>query len=123
MKGHLILALLALMILASCAWIWVSLIRPNPKIVEQMPGGLVRLRLARLTEMIALLWPLVGRLLLALLGFDLPDYATYIALGLSSTSWLALKYWSPLGALWNDHDRAQYEVGRLQRLHAYNSRR
>ncbi|WP_395631634.1 hypothetical protein [Aquidulcibacter sp.] len=71
----------------------------------------------------ALLWPHVGKLLLALFGFVLPNYAIFVVLGLSLISWFALKRWSPLGPLWADLDHAHYEVGRIQRLTAYNSRR
>ena len=79
--------------------------------------------MANLTLLSALLWPLIGRLLLALLGFDLPEYASFVALGLSMISWIVLKRLSPLGTLWADLDNAYYEVGRLKRLTAYNSRR
>jgi hypothetical protein len=118
-----ILAWPALICLAFIFLVWVTYIKPNPKVVAQMPGGLARYRLAISTLTMALLWPHVGKLLLALLGFVLPNYAIFVVLGLSLISWFALKRWSPLGPLWADLDNAHYEVGRIQRLTAYNSRR
>jgi hypothetical protein len=94
-----ILAWPALICLAFIFLVWVAYIKPNPKVVAQMPGGLARYRLAISTLTMALLWPHVGRLLLALLGFVLPNYAIFVVLGLSLISWFALKRWSPLGPL------------------------
>ncbi|MCA3692367.1 hypothetical protein [Aquidulcibacter sp.] len=105
------------------AVIWLTFIRPNPKVVAQMPGGLERFRLANLTSMVALLWPVLGNLILALLGFDLPEYAYLVALGLSMISWVVVSRFSPLRSLLHDLDNAHYEAGRLQRLKDFNSRR
>lgn len=123
MKELLILFLPPLMVGTMFAVIWLTFIRPNPKVVAQMPGGLERFRLANLTSMVALLWPVLGNLILALLGFDLPEYAYLVALGLSMISWVVVSRFSPLRSLLHDLDNAHYEAGRLQRLKDFNSRR
>lgn len=123
MKELLILALPLLMVGTVIAVIWLTFIRPNPEVVAQMPGGLERFRLANFTSMVALLWPVLGKLFLALLGFDLPEYAYLIALGLSMVSWIVVSRFSPLRSLLHDLDHAHYEAGRLLRLKAFNSRR
>jgi hypothetical protein len=123
MKELLILFLPPLMVGTMFAVIWLTFIRPNPKVVAQMPGGLERFRLANLTSMVALLWPVLGNLILALLGFDLPEYAYLVALGLSMVSWIVVSRFSPLQSLLHDLDNAHYEAGRLQRLKDFNSRR
>ena len=123
MRELLTLTVLPLMLVAFSVVVWVSFIKPNPKLVAQMPGGLARLRLANSTFFIAFLWPQVVAVVLVLFGVDLPEYATFFGIGLGLLSSLALKRWSLMGSLWKDLDNAHYEVGRLQRLHAYNSRR